>query len=198
MSEKKRKKIEIKSEGRRKSTSPRVGCPFAGTGEEAEPGSWLVGLGQGSAAARPLDGGVLTRWGARAPVRGPATAPWPLHRRCSRRLALGQLMVVLSLRRDEVERGESGEEERGSSRKNELGFRSRARGVGFYTSEMRARPSDVNGWPRLNGPSRDPGRRAGARDFAGLGPGCGLGASCAREKKWAEPFLWFLGRNSKV
>jgi len=29
----------------------------------------------GGAAARPLDGGVLTRWGARAPARGPATAP---------------------------------------------------------------------------------------------------------------------------
>ena len=28
-------------------------------GEEAEPGSWLSGLGQGGAAARPLDGGVL-------------------------------------------------------------------------------------------------------------------------------------------
>jgi hypothetical protein len=28
------------------------------------------------ATARPLDGGVLTRWGARAPARGPATAPW--------------------------------------------------------------------------------------------------------------------------
>jgi len=28
------------------------------------------------AAARPLDGGVLTRWGARAPARWPATAPW--------------------------------------------------------------------------------------------------------------------------
>ena len=38
-------------------------------------GSWLAGLGQGSAAARPLNGGVLTRWGARAPARGPATAP---------------------------------------------------------------------------------------------------------------------------
>jgi len=28
------------------------------------------------AVARPLDGGVLTRWGARAPARGPATVPW--------------------------------------------------------------------------------------------------------------------------
>ena len=62
----------------RKSTSPRVGCPFVGAGEEAEPGSWLFGLGQGGAAARPLNGGVLIHWGARAPTRGPATAPWSL------------------------------------------------------------------------------------------------------------------------
>ena len=50
--------------------------PFAGAGEE-EPsrGQLLAGLGQGGAAARPLDGGVLTRWGARTPARGPATAP---------------------------------------------------------------------------------------------------------------------------
>jgi hypothetical protein len=47
---------------------------FAGAGEEAEPGRGLARLDQGSAAARPLDGGVLTRWGARAPARGPATA----------------------------------------------------------------------------------------------------------------------------
>jgi len=53
-------------------------------------GQLLAGLGQGGAAARPLDGGVLTRRGARAPARGPATAPWlaaPPSR--SRRLALG-------------------------------------------------------------------------------------------------------------
>jgi len=39
-------------------------------------GQLLAGLGQGGAAPKPLDGGVLTRWGARAPARGPATAPW--------------------------------------------------------------------------------------------------------------------------
>ena len=38
-------------------------------------GCGLTGLGQGSAAASPLDDGVLTRWGARAPARGPAMAP---------------------------------------------------------------------------------------------------------------------------
>jgi hypothetical protein len=36
---------------------------FAGAGEEAKPGRGFAGLGQGSATARPLDGGVLTRWG---------------------------------------------------------------------------------------------------------------------------------------
>ena len=39
-------------------------------------GELLVGLGQGGTAARPLNGGALTRWGARTPARGPATAPW--------------------------------------------------------------------------------------------------------------------------
>ena len=48
---------------------------FVGVREEDEPGRGLAGLGQGSAAARPLDSGVLTRWGAHAPARGPATAP---------------------------------------------------------------------------------------------------------------------------
>ena len=49
-------------------------------GRKAEPGQLLAGLGKGGTVARPLDGSVLTRWGARALVRGPATAPWPLHR----------------------------------------------------------------------------------------------------------------------
>ena len=31
--------------------------------------------GHKGAAARPLDDGALTRWGARTPVRGPATVP---------------------------------------------------------------------------------------------------------------------------
>jgi len=57
----------------RKKKKKRTGSS-AGAEEEAEPGRELAGLGQGSAAARPLDGGVLTRWGARAPARGPATA----------------------------------------------------------------------------------------------------------------------------
>ena len=72
--------------------------------------------------ARPLDGVVLTHWGACAPARGPATAPWPPRSTastCSRR-SLG----CARLRREsEVERGESDEEERESKRQNELGFR---------------------------------------------------------------------------
>jgi len=51
--------------------------PFAGAGEEKPSrGQLLAELSQGGAAARPLDGGVLTRWGARTPAKGPATAPW--------------------------------------------------------------------------------------------------------------------------
>ena len=41
-------------------------------------GQLLAGLSQGGATVRPLDGGMLTRWGARASARGPATAPWSL------------------------------------------------------------------------------------------------------------------------
>ena len=146
----------------------------------------------GSAKGSPRPGRSIA---ARSPV-GERARRRGGRRRCHGRLR--SLSVARCARCAEVERRESGEEERGSSRKNELGFRSRARGVGFYTSEMRARPSDVNGWPRLNGPSHGPGGRAGARDFADPSPGCGLGAACAREKKWAEPFLRFLGQNSKV
>ena len=56
------------------------GCPFADEGEE-EPSRPFTGAGeeergQKGAAARPLDGGALTRWGARTPARGPAVAPW--------------------------------------------------------------------------------------------------------------------------
>jgi len=36
-----------------------------------------------------------------------------------------------------------------------------------------------------------PGGRERARHFAGPGPGCGLGAACARAERWAE--LAFAG-----
>ena len=174
------------------------GCPFIGAGEEAEPRSWLSGLGQGGAAARPLDGGVLTRWGARAPARGPATAPWPLHRRRSRRLALGQLMVVLPLRRDEVERGESGEEERESNKTNETRVRKDAAVGGFLF--IRNERSAVRSDPIRSNGARCTGRlaaQAGARDSAlcwprpRLRPGCGLRARAVMGRPgfagfWAE------------
>ena len=55
--------------------------------KRAEPGGDVSpGLGQGGAMARPLDGGTLTHWGARTPVRGPAMVPW-LYRH--RSLSLG-------------------------------------------------------------------------------------------------------------
>ena len=56
----------------------------------------LAGLGHRGAVARPLDGGVLTRWGARTPARGPATAPGLVAR--SRSLGCAQL------KRESVER----------------------------------------------------------------------------------------------
>ena len=178
-----------KGKGEQKKPRQASGKPFTGAGEEDR-----AGLAARRARPRGHRGQAARRRCAH-PL-GSAHTGEGGRRQCHGRLR--SLSVARCARCAEVERGESGEEERGSSRKNELGFRSQARGVGFYMSEMRARPSDVNGWPRLNGPSRGPGGRAGARDFAGLGPGCGLGAACARERKWAEPFLRFLGRNSKV
>ena len=65
-----------KGKGKRKHLAGRRENLFAGAGEEDRAGLAARWLGQGGAAARPLDGGVLTRRGARAPARGPATAPW--------------------------------------------------------------------------------------------------------------------------
>ena len=71
------------------------------------------GLGQRSAAARPLDGGALTRWGARMPARGPAMVPWLLS-------SLTARSVVLAALRKERRQREN--EERESGEENELGF----------------------------------------------------------------------------
>jgi len=59
-------------------TSPGVAKTFRRRGRRkiAEPVLLLAGLGKGVTAARPLDGGTLTRWGARTPARGPAAVPW--------------------------------------------------------------------------------------------------------------------------
>ena len=92
---------------RRASECPCIGAreeepsrPFTGAGEEE--------LGQGGAAARPLDGGVLTRWGARAPARGPATAQRPAR---SSSLALG--CSCAALKREERVRRRRERESRG-------------------------------------------------------------------------------------
>ena len=78
--------------------------PFAGVGEEGPSwGQLLAGLGQGDAVARPLDGGVLTCWGACAPARGPAMAPW-LPALPSSLAAARWLLSSLQLRRENEER----------------------------------------------------------------------------------------------
>jgi len=69
-----------------------AGCwenPSPAQEKKTEPGSLLVGLGQGVTAARPLDGDALTRWGARTLARGPAAVPW------SPSLALGRSLCSL-------------------------------------------------------------------------------------------------------
>ena len=66
---------------------------FAGEGEEDRAGKFFAEFGQGGAAARPLDGGALTRWGTRTPARGPATAPCSLlHHLRSLSVALASLL----------------------------------------------------------------------------------------------------------
>ena len=42
--------------------------------EKGRLGALLDGTGHNGSTVRPLDGGALTRWGARTPARGPATA----------------------------------------------------------------------------------------------------------------------------
>ena len=57
--------------------------------------------GHRGAAARPLDGGALTRWGARTPARGPATTPF-LH--CFAR-SLARCVAVAERVREREEEG---------------------------------------------------------------------------------------------
>ena len=61
--------------------------------------------------------------------------------------------------------------------------------AGFYSSEMNARPSDQIQWRQMHGPTRSPGGSARQRHIAGPGPGCGLGAACARGERRAELVL---------
>ena len=60
-------------------------------GKEKGPagGELLTGTGHRGAAAKPLDGGALTRWGARTPARGPETAPGLAARSRRRSSSLG-------------------------------------------------------------------------------------------------------------
>ena len=66
-------------------------------------------------------------------------------------------------------------------------FQGTGRGLVFDPRETAARPSDQIERSRCAGPSRGPGGSERARRFAGPGPGCGLGAACAREASRAEP-----------
>jgi len=73
---------------------------LAGAGEERpNRGCCSPGSAKGGTAARLLDGGVLTRWGARAPARGPATAPWSLHRPLAHSVSSLSLLVTLREKR---------------------------------------------------------------------------------------------------
>ena len=80
--------------------------PFAGAGEEDEPRSWLSGLGKGAPRpGRSTAACSITCWGARAPARGPATAPWSL-------LALARYPLGGCGCAEREESGVDGEEER--------------------------------------------------------------------------------------
>ena len=93
---------------------------FAGEGEEDRVGKVFAELGQGDAAARPLDGGALTRWGTRTPARGSATAPCSLLHRL-RSLSVALASVLCEERRGRAAKRET-KRERESRGANELGF----------------------------------------------------------------------------
>ena len=85
--------------GRGWPTSPSRGTAVTPARGEKKGGPELRSPGSGhrGAAARPLDGGALTRWGARTSARGPATAPGLAARSRRRSLSLGAAV----LRREE-------------------------------------------------------------------------------------------------
>ena len=95
-------------------------------------GGLFAGLGQGGTMARPLDGGVLTRRGARAPARGPATAPWlAAPPRSLARLSSPRLR----------EEWRAAKRERAAKKEWVRVWRARPR-AGFCSPYPRARPSD--------------------------------------------------------
>ena len=157
-------------------------------------GRGLAGLSQGSAAARPLDGGVLTRWGARAPARGPTTAPRSLHRPLAHSVSSRSLLVTLREKRVALRDKEERSRKCEWSRVSDRGTRPR-----FCSREINAQPSISIRRPRLHGLVIGPRGRAWPRSFSSPGLGCGLGATvlastelgraqCSRQSRGAGLF----------
>ena len=132
--------------------------------------------GQRGAAARLLDGSVLTRWGARTPARGPTTALRP----CS-------LSSSPALRRARAaERAEG---------RREVGARVSAVAAGaFWSAGMAAQPSDRRGRRGLCGLHRGPG---GVRGRGALSAQAHVAAwVAARAREWQVGLRVELGRAS--
>jgi len=77
-------------------------------------------------------------------------------------------------------------EEREGQVSNETRVSGPVAGVVFYSAETIGRPSDQIQRRRMHGPASGPGGGSAPRHFAGPGPGCGLGAACARGERRAE------------
>ena len=135
--------------------------------------------------ARLLDGGVLTRWGARAPARGPATVPGLAMAARSAFLARGCSVaaVIAAAEKRERAKREKGEEP------NELGFSGPRAASGFYPSDGNGRPSDGEERRQMRGPASRPRRVCAAealcRPRPRLRPGCGLGERADAGLSWA-------------
>ena len=153
---------------------------------KVEPGLLLAGLDKGGTAARPLDGGVLTRWGARAPARGPTTAPRSLHRPLAHSVSSRSLLVTLREKRAALR----DKEERKVENENDLGFSPGSAASGFYPSETVGRPSDVIRRRSAIGPnSAQAGASVGPLSWPRprLRPGCGGERGTVRVLEWAGP-----------
>ena len=134
METQKSNKIQIGEEGGKKGdrpTSPRKNLRRRGRRRPSR-GAVSPGLGKGGAAARPLDGGALTRWGARTLARGPVTAPWLMSSLVAR-------SVVLAALRKERRQREN--EERESGEENELGFLRNPAAAAFDLPKCAGEPS---------------------------------------------------------
>ena len=135
--------------------------------------------------ARPLDGGVLTRWGARAPARGPATA-----QRTARSVFLARGCSVVAVFAAAEKRGRRRERE--SKGRMARVFQGAGRSELFDPRETAARPSDRDERPRFTGPTHRPrqarARAAFCQPRPRLRPGCGL---CAQGKPGRAIFSAF-------